>query len=105
LQNRKERIKTAGISVEALHVALHVSTRVLFSLSLSVDMNVEINVTLLFTVLCIRAHIWREAHTFKSLQSCPNKSYDYSTERITLLQESDIHAVAWLHSTAFVVLL
>jgi len=29
LQNRKERVKTSGISVDELHVALHVSTRVL----------------------------------------------------------------------------
>jgi len=42
LQNRKERVKTVGISVDALHVALHVPTHVLFSLSLSVNMNVEI---------------------------------------------------------------
>ena len=53
-------------------------------------------------MLCIRAHKWRWVHTFKPVQSCP-KSRDYSRERITLLQESDIRAVASLHSTAFVV--
>jgi hypothetical protein len=47
------------------------------------------------TVFYIRVHVLRYVYD--------QESDDYYKKRINLLQELDIHAVASLHSTAFVV--